>query len=225
MADDESLRSRPHRAASISAAGRQRKGTCYHTECGALFLSESVERQGKFEKPRRFRRTPPSDFIEVRLQGKSARSAPCLRVPEDGTKNPAPADAGAGLQRVEKAFSTRCCKFFCTEKCRKLMIQNERHPSWVSFVTIFLPVAHIFRVYRQSETPPVPGTHQTLYRSAESYASIWNIKSSSSSRVMPPNMAPRSKRSSTAATSSLRKAQPTSASDKGSSAQTDRKSP
>lgn len=75
------------------------------------------------------------------------------------------------------------------------------------------------------ETPPVPGTHQTLYRSAEGYASIWNIKSSSSSRVMPPNMAPRSKRSSTAATSSLRKAQPTSASDRGFSAQTDRKSP
>ena len=225
MADDESLRSRPHRAASISAVGRQRKGTCYHTECGALFLSESVERQGKFEKPRRFRRTPPSDFIEVRLQGKSVRSAPCLRVPEDGAKNPAPADAGAGLQRVEKAFSTRCCKFFCTEKCRKTYDSKRKTPL-LGFFRNYLPSrrAH-FRVYRQSEILPVPGTYQTLYRSAEGYASIWNIKSSSSSRVMPPNMAPRSKRSSTAATSSLRKAQPTSASDRGSSAQTDRKSP
>ena len=225
MADDESLRSRPHRAASISAAGRQRKGTCYHTECGALFLSESVERQGKFEKPRRFRRTPPSDFIEVRLQGKSARSAPCLRVPEDGAKIPPRQMPGRDCSVSKKPFRHAAASFSALKSAEKLMIQNERHPSWVSFVTIFLPVAHIFRVDRQSETPPVPGTHQTLYRSAEGYASIWNIKSSSSSRVMPPNMAPRSKRSSTAATSSLRKAQPTSASDRGFSAQTDRKSP
>ena len=125
----------------------------------------------------------------------------------------------------KKPFRHAAASFSALKSAEKLMIQNERHPSWVSFVTIFLPVAHIFRVDRQSETPPVPGTHQTLYRSAEGYASIWNIKSSSSSRVMPPNMAPRSTRSSTAATSSLRKAQPTSASDRGSSAQTDRKSP
>ena len=33
------------------------------------------------------------------------------------------------------------------------MIQNEKHPSRVSFVTIFLPGAHIFRIYRQSQQP------------------------------------------------------------------------
>ena len=34
------------------------------------------------------------------------------------------------------------------------MIENERHPSWVSFVTIFLPVVQSFAVYRQSEKSP-----------------------------------------------------------------------
>lgn len=31
------------------------------------------------------------------------------------------------------------------------MIENERHPSWVSFVTIFLPVAQSFRCNRQPD--------------------------------------------------------------------------
>jgi len=33
------------------------------------------------------------------------------------------------------------------------MIENERHPSWVSFVTIFLPVFQTNRLYRQAEQP------------------------------------------------------------------------
>ena len=47
-------------------------------------------------------------------------------------------------------FDTLLQVFLHLKSAEKLMIQNERHPSWVSFVTIFLPVAHIFRVYRQS---------------------------------------------------------------------------
>ena len=31
------------------------------------------------------------------------------------------------------------------------MIENERHPSWVSFVAIFLPVAQHFRCNRQPD--------------------------------------------------------------------------
>ena len=44
--------------------------------------------------------------------------------------------------------------FLNLKSSEKLMIENERHPSWVSFVTIFLPVAQDFRVYRQSESLP-----------------------------------------------------------------------
>ncbi|HJB31337.1 MAG TPA: hypothetical protein H9781_04825, partial [Candidatus Oscillibacter excrementavium] len=33
----------------------------------------------------------------------------------------------------------------------KRLIENERHPSWVSFVAIFLPVFPDFRVSRQPE--------------------------------------------------------------------------
>ena len=41
-------------------------------------------------------------------------------------------------------FDTLLQVFLHLKSAEKLMIQNERHPSWVSFVTIFLPVAHIF---------------------------------------------------------------------------------
>ena len=44
--------------------------------------------------------------------------------------------------------------FLNLKSSKKLMIENERHPSWVSFVTIFLPVAQDFRVSRQSEGVP-----------------------------------------------------------------------
>ncbi|MBP3509801.1 hypothetical protein, partial [Oscillibacter sp.] len=40
--------------------------------------------------------------------------------------------------------------FLNLRSSEKLMIENERHPSWVSFVTIFLPVAQGFHFYRQS---------------------------------------------------------------------------
>ena len=51
----------------------------------------------------------------------------------------------------KKTFRQAAASFSNFKKFEKLMIENERHPSWVSFVTIFLPVAQDFRVYRQSE--------------------------------------------------------------------------
>ena len=63
-------------------------------------------------------------------------------------------DARLGvLAACRKVFSTSCCKFFELQKFKKLMIENERHPSWVSFVTIFLPVAQDSLVYRQTISP------------------------------------------------------------------------
>ena len=44
----------------------------------------------------------------------------------------------------KKPFRHAAASFSALKSAEKLMIQNERHPSWVSFVTIFLPVAHIF---------------------------------------------------------------------------------
>ncbi|MEG1657747.1 MAG: hypothetical protein RR288_01695, partial [Oscillibacter sp.] len=42
---------------------------------------------------------------------------------------------------VEKFFPTRCAQFFEThETLQKPMIENERHPSRVSFVIIFVPI-------------------------------------------------------------------------------------
>ena len=35
------------------------------------------------------------------------------------------------------------------------MIENERHPSWVSFVTIFLPIAQGSQVFLWSKTGPL----------------------------------------------------------------------
>ena len=57
---------------------------------------------------------------------------------------------------LKKSFQHAEASFSALEKCKKLMIQNKRHPSRVSFVTIFLPIAHIFRVYRQSQRGILP---------------------------------------------------------------------
>ena len=44
------------------------------------------------------------------------------------------------FRQAEKAFET-------LKKFQKLVIKNERHPSWVSFVTIFLPVSQRFTTF------------------------------------------------------------------------------
>ena len=55
------------------------------------------------------------------------------------------------LSACRKSLFAKLLQVFLSLKSsEKLMIKNERHPSWVSFVTIFLPVALDFRVYRQS---------------------------------------------------------------------------
>ena len=68
------------------------------------------------------------------------------------TKEPSvyPTDGSAW----RKNLFTKLSKFFGTYSSEKLIIENERHPSWVSFVTIFLPVQYVFSVYRQSESRP-----------------------------------------------------------------------
>ena len=51
---------------------------------------------------------------------------------------------------VSKSFFDTLLQVFLHFSSReKLMIENKRHPSWVSFVTIFLPAAQHFRVDRQ----------------------------------------------------------------------------
>ena len=40
------------------------------------------------------------------------------------------------------------------KRSEKRVIENERHPSWVSFVTIFLPVAVTFHFFRQFQEAP-----------------------------------------------------------------------
>ena len=53
-------------------------------------------------------------------------------------------------QRVETAFFDTLRKFFEPLKSfKKLMIKNERNPSWVPLVTLFLPVAQVFPLFRQ----------------------------------------------------------------------------
>ena len=50
-----------------------------------------------------------------------------------------------------KSLFAKLLAFFRTSRSsEKRLIENERHPSWVSFVAIFLPVFPNFRVYRQS---------------------------------------------------------------------------
>jgi len=44
------------------------------------------------------------------------------------------------FRQAEKAFET-------LKKFQKLVIKNKRHPSWVSFVTIFLPVSQRFTTF------------------------------------------------------------------------------
>ena len=51
---------------------------------------------------------------------------------------------------MSKNFFDMLSKFSETRRSGKLMIKNERHPSWVSFVTIFLPVPNTAPV------PPAP---------------------------------------------------------------------
>ena len=48
---------------------------------------------------------------------------------------PRPSACRKGLFDMQNKF------FDPLKRVKKLMIENERHPSWVSFVTIFLPVA------------------------------------------------------------------------------------
>ena len=55
-------------------------------------------------------------------------------------------------QSVEKFFAALRKFFDPFKRFKKLMIKNERHPSWVSFVTIFLPGAQELRLFRQAET-------------------------------------------------------------------------
>ena len=63
-----------------------------------------------------------------------------------------PIPFGMGSSAWRKSLFAKLLQVFLNLKSsEKLMIKNERHPSWVSFVTIFLPVALDFRVYRQSE--------------------------------------------------------------------------
>ncbi|WP_300024706.1 hypothetical protein [Oscillibacter sp.] len=50
------------------------------------------------------------------------------------------------LSVSKKSFRHAVQVFETRKKFQKLMIENERHPSWVSFVTIFLPVSRDFRV-------------------------------------------------------------------------------
>ena len=58
---------------------------------------------------------------------------------------------GIGLS---KSPFIKLSKFFRPLKSsEKLMIKNERHPSLVSFVTFFPPVAQGFRDYRQPKKP------------------------------------------------------------------------
>jgi len=55
--------------------------------------------------------------------------------------------AGSPFQLGEKNFRQAAASFSALKKYRKTLIENERHPSWVSFVTIFLPGELVFRVY------------------------------------------------------------------------------
>lgn len=48
----------------------------------------------------------------------------------------------------KKFFRHAAPSFLRFLSAENLMIKNERHPSWVSFVTIFLPAAPIFFLYR-----------------------------------------------------------------------------
>ncbi|MEG1594751.1 MAG: hypothetical protein RR350_10075, partial [Oscillibacter sp.] len=58
-----------------------------------------------------------------------------------------PRRGSAGSACRKSLFDTLSQVFETRETFQKLMIENERHPSWVPFVTIFLPVFWIFRVY------------------------------------------------------------------------------
>ncbi|MBP3508612.1 hypothetical protein, partial [Oscillibacter sp.] len=50
--------------------------------------------------------------------------------------------SGMAVSACRKSLFDKLLQVFLNLKSsEKLMIENERHPSWVSFVTIFLPVA------------------------------------------------------------------------------------
>ena len=69
-------------------------------------------------------------------------------------KRQGPVLLGRGLQRVEKVFSTRWNKFFEPFiRFKKLMMENERNPSWVPLVTLFLPAAQVFPFFDGRKAP------------------------------------------------------------------------
>ena len=64
-------------------------------------------------------------------------------------------------------FDTLLQVFLHLKSTEKLMIESERHPFWVSFAAIFLPIAQHFQLHRQShpaETESPPGVHNMLNR-------------------------------------------------------------
>ncbi len=75
---------------------------------------------------------------------------------------PASCAALKDTSACRKSFFDRLGKFSeLRRSSENLLIENERHPSRVSFVTIFLPVESVFRVRRQSEaTLPPPAAYK-----------------------------------------------------------------
>ena len=127
-------------------AHKAHSGSC---RCGPCRFRAVMVRFPPF--PERYTRSR-----QVRLPGSGVRP---YHVPDRRAGRPRRAQKRTralqpGPSACRKSLFDKLPAFFRTLKSsEKRLIENERHPSWVSFVAIFLPVSQNFRVDRQTEDP------------------------------------------------------------------------